>query len=272
MQATPLFNLPPERLTCLGLATRTLCSDFIWRPMGDLAVGDELISFDGFPAKGHRRHTRISTVLALTALCHPAFRIRFADGRQIVASSELQWLRDPSGWWTYTRNITAGRLLRDLGTPWQTEDSWEAGWLGGVFDGEASLSAPAKTGWFISFAQNEGAVLELAKHLCAKRGYESRQKADKGRDVRRLVITGIYDCWRFLGECRPVRLIGRSGPWIERGTPVRSRGTARARRYSLAVEKVEYVGECDVVAIQTSTRSLLVEGMFGSLACTPMKP
>jgi len=219
---------------------------------------------------------RIATVLTAPRCRRLAYRVSFTDGREVITSSEHQWLTDPSSCWIYTRNIAAGRPVRDLGVPWEVEDSWEAGWLGGVFDGEASLSPctvkSKGSGWQITFAQNEGAVLDLAEHLCKKRGYESRKKIEPHRDVRRLVITGIYDCLRFLGECRPVRLMGRSRPWIESRTPTRSRGTARSRQYNATVREVEFLGERDLIAIETTTQTLLTEGLLSSLVRTPMKP
>lgn len=210
---------------------------------------------------------RVATVTSWSSVIFPCFSIKFADGRQVVTCSEFQWLTDPSSHWKYTRNLASGYLARDLGRPWPADTSWEAGWLGGVFDGEASMGS----GWSINFAQNEGAVLDFAEELCKKRGYEVRRKSDKGKTVRRLLITGIYDSLRFLGECRPVRLLGKSRPWIETRTPVRSRGTVRARRYSIAIEAVEFLGDVNAIAIQTSTRTILAEGLFGSLEFAPVK-
>ncbi len=268
MQAIPLFDLPPAQGCYLGPETRVLCGDLIWRTVGDLSIGDELVAFEGLTSPGRRRRMQIATVSSWVHVTYPCFRVTFADGRQIVTSSECQWLTDPSGWWIYTRNLILGRPIRDLGIPWQVEDSWEAGWLGGAFDGEGWTMG----GWGIGFCQNPGAVLDLAEHLCKKRGYEVRRKADKGRKTKRLFITGIYDTLRFLGECRPVRLLGKSHGWIETRTPVRSRGTARARRYSIAVESIEDLGDCDAVAIQTSTETILAEGLFGSLSYAMVKP
>lgn len=274
MQATPLFNLPSSGNWCyLGPSTQTLCADLIWRPVSDLAVGDELITFEGpltakaEAPKRHRRRMRVATVTSWAPVIFPCFRIGFTDGRQIVTCSESQWLTDPSSHWTYTRNLSPGRLIRDLGTPWPVDDSWETGWLGGAWDGEASMGS----GWSINFAQNEGAVLDLAEELCKKRGYEVRRKSDKGKTVRRLLITGIYDSLRFLGECRPVRLLGKSRPWIETRTPARSRGTVRARRYNVAIEKIDFLGDVNVIAIQTSTQTILAEGLFSSLSFAPVK-
>lgn len=274
MQAIPLFGVPSSGNWCyLGPSTRTLCADLIWRPVGDLAVGDELIAFEGPLAvsakapKRHRRRMRVATVASWAPVIFPCFRIEFTDGRQVVTCSEYQWLTDPSSRWVYTRNLTPGRLIRDLGLPWQVEDSWEAGWLGGAFDGEAWTAS----GWCIGFCQNEGAVLDLAERLCEKRGYEFRKKADKGRDTRRIHITGIYDTLRFLGECRPIRLLEKSHGWIETRTPVRSRGSVRARRYSIAIEKIEFLGDVEAIAIQTSTQTILAEGLFGSLSFAPVK-
>jgi len=172
--------------------------------------------------------------------------------------------------WLRARYTRPGREIRDLGMPWQAGESWAHGWLAGAFDGEASLSSRTKpgSGWFIVFAQLPGAVLDLADLLLGQMGFETRYKNPKRhpdithRDVQKLAITGIYDCLRFLGECRPVRLLSKSQPWLEAGSPARTRGTARQRRYNAPMDNVEYLGEREIVALETDSRTMLAEGLF----------
>lgn len=274
METIPLFDVVRDWTPALAPSTRVLCSDFTWRPVGDLETGDELIAYEDFTATpGLRRSMKIATVEARASVSRPSCRIRFTDGREVVASPTTQWLTDPHSWWIWAGNVTAGRKFRDLGNPWKTEQSWEVGWLSGVYDGEGWLSdrkGPNRKyggGWFIGFCQNEGAVLDLAKRLVKERGYEVRERSpEPDRKIRKFMITGMYDCFRFLGECRPVRLIEKSRPWVEGATLMRSRGSARNRRYSLEVAEVSFLGDRDLIALSTSTNTVLAEGLFASLA------
>lgn len=271
------FEPFPRSAACLGPSTRILCPDFIWRPIGDIGVGDELIAFEGRAAMlGNRRKMKIAMLLERAVVKRPSCRIRFTDGREVVASPDSQWLTDPHAVWVRAGKLAAGDLLRDLGAPWKTAPDAETGWLGGVYDGEGWLSerkAPGAGyggGWYIGFAQNPGAVLDLARRLVEERGYQTREKLDRSRKIEKFLITGMYDSFRFLGECQPVRLIEKSRPWIEGASLMRSRGTARNQRYSLQIEQVEFLGEVDVVAIETGTQTVLAEGLFSSVARKPL--
>ena len=57
-----------------------------WTTMGDVAVGDELLSADGQPTR----------VVAATEvmLGRPCYEIEFSDGTVIVADAEHQWLTE----------------------------------------------------------------------------------------------------------------------------------------------------------------------------------
>src|SRR5215468_2043386 len=50
---------------CVGPDTPVLGADLVWRPIGVLQVGDELVGFDEFPpARGHARKLRRARVEA----------------------------------------------------------------------------------------------------------------------------------------------------------------------------------------------------------------
>ncbi len=267
-QMSPLVQqLGNERGYCLAPETRVLCPDFLWHPVGSLIPGDDVIAFDEKPEPGRRRHMHIATVLATPRLVRPSHRVRFTNGREVVASAEHMWL-SPDSRWMLTRNLCPGREVMYLGAPWDGPDtSWESGWLAGAFDGEANLSPrggkSAGCGWYLNFTQKSGGVLDHAEQLLKEKGYEVRPEVnDLAKDMYRLCVTGMYDCFRFLGECRPVRLLAKAPAWLEGTSYARSRGTVRSREYVAIVESVEFLGDREVVGIATSTRTLFAEGLF----------
>lgn len=249
----------------LGRDTRILCADFIWHPVGDLRADDEIIAFDDYPQAGRRRRMTIATVLSCDRIRRPSYRLTLTGGREVIAAEEHSWLSGLSdAAWIHSRFLTEGREIRDFGLPWQRDNSWENGWIGGVFDGEASFSTRGTVhtdGWYISFPQNPGAVFDLACFLTDKLGYATTYKPEPHRRICRLHVVGMYDCLRLLGQCRPVRLVGKGSSWLEGRACGRTRGN-RGRPYSVAVERIEFLGVRQVVAIRTSTNTLFAEGLF----------
>jgi 8-oxo-dGTP pyrophosphatase MutT (NUDIX family) len=288
---------------CLSPMTRVLCSDFSWRPLTEITVGDELIGFDeNPPAPKQHRKMRITTVTDCDRIIQPSYRVRFADGREVVASAGHLWLsgvrggnireyspqscevcgrrfekahalgahrkraHDISGRyhqqdnaaWIATDQLRPGSKIKDLGQPWQRDGSWEAGYLSGVFDGEASFAGTgiSRTGWGISFPQLPGAVFDLTESLLKEKGFHVRSYGqDKGGSgCATVVVGGLNDCFRFLGEIRPIRLLENAHRWLD--------GKSPARTGYAVVESVEFLGDQEVVAIGTSTKTLIAEGLF----------
>lgn len=285
---------------CLSDQTRVLCADFTWRKLAEIGIGDELIAFDeNSPAPGKHRKMRTAVVTDHDRIIRPSYKITFADGRQVTASAEHLWLagrdrlkgadaarecgicgkgfrraqglgahlrrsHDVAGsWkerdfgsWIPTSLLRPGAVIRDLGQPWDQDASWESGYLAGVFDGEASFAmAHGKiNSWTISFPQKPGAVFDLTDRLLKEKGFRTRYVRAGKSGCRHLVISGIHDCFRFLGEVRPQRLLEKAPRWLDGGSPARSS--------SAVVESVEFLGEQEVIAVGTSTKTLIAEGLF----------
>jgi 8-oxo-dGTP pyrophosphatase MutT (NUDIX family) len=283
---------------CLAPETRVLCSDFTWRQLSDISVGDELIAFDEDPpARGLHRKMRFATVTAYDRITRPCYRVTLTDGRTVVASAEHLWLagRDKAdgscaceicgkqfgraqglgvhrrqvhdiegqwkhnnfGAWTVTAQLRPGSTIRDLGSPWEEDFSREAGYLSGVYDGEASLNIANGNhkGWGIGFPQNAGPVFDEVEAILKRKEYGFRIHGPGINDsCKHITISGMRDCFRFMGEMRPLRLLGNARKWIEGNSPSRA-GCA-------TVESVEFLGEREVIAAGTSTSTLIAEGLF----------
>jgi SPP1 gp7 family putative phage head morphogenesis protein len=290
-------------LYCLSPETRTLCSDLTWRPLSSISVGDELLAFDEeVPGPRLQRKLRRATVTSCEKITRPCYRIRFADGREVVASAEHRWLtgrtrgsgaqacpecsqvlRSPAGlgahrkfkhgvsssWdqdWILTANLRPGASVKDLGAPWAEDGSREAGYLAGLIDGEGSISGRgAGAGYQIQFAQRPGTVMDVAERLLKERNYWFRRGSQGASGVDVLLVSGLYDCLRLLGEIRPLRLLDKANAWLEgRSAYAHTGGPRRGLPHSrgLLVESVEFVGEREVIAIGTSTQTLFAEGLF----------
>ncbi|MFZ2738080.1 MAG: terminase TerL endonuclease subunit [Burkholderiaceae bacterium] len=268
---------------CLDEGTRILTEDFQWRALSEMKVGDPIWGFDenppGWKSQRKIRRARIENLGRITL---PAYRITLADGRSVVASGAHQWLIDgkPSGdgvghglRWARTDELAVNAMIKDLGAPWEQNDSRMAGYLAGVFDGEGSIARTVKErtdggggrqGFRVAFAQLPGIVLDTTRAYCELLGfYITRYGAVHPQSgVMSFAVSGLYNATRFLGSVRPHRLVHNAIKAFDGATPNRV-GTAR-------VVSIEYLGERELVTIGTSTKTLFAEGLFShnSLATT----
>ena len=79
---------------CLDGDTRILMVDGSFKPLAEVAVGDEIY---GTAKRGHYRQYVRTRVLAHWRTNKPAWRIRLADGTELVASGDHRFLTE-RGW------------------------------------------------------------------------------------------------------------------------------------------------------------------------------
>jgi hypothetical protein len=136
---------------CVTPDTPVLLSDLSYVLAEDLRVGDELVGFDDYASRGERRLFKPSIVTACERKQLECIEIETADGLKTIASLDHPWLTR-SGMahsWSLTKNLHLGSRILSLGAPWTREETWEAGYLAGVLDGEGSIKdgGPALLRW-----------------------------------------------------------------------------------------------------------------------------
>jgi hypothetical protein len=247
---------------CLDPATRVLTTDLEWVPIGELNEGDELVGFDEDRGQKYRTHYGPSTVERFTRFEAPErLRIYTDFGKPVVCTPDHQWLcvRDHYRKWLRADELRDGDYICTLGKPWETDESREAGWLAGFFDGEGTLQRA-----HVTVAQRPGAVLEAAKSALDERGFHYSEQehvsgvGSLGRNdcVRLRINGGIAERLRLLGSIRPLRFLERAEEaWV--GHPTWSNTTVNA-----LVTKVEQIGPGEVIGIETSTKTFVAEGML----------
>lgn len=243
---------------CVEPSARILGADLIWRSAAEVRVGDELVGFDEHGA-GHARKFRRATVQAKRMHKQACYRV-ITDRGEMIASERHGWLTrltasggvDGCRRWVQTRDLQPGMALAYLTDPWRVDESWDAGWLAGFYDGE---------GWInnsnVWLAQNPGALLGRAKRLLQEREFEfGERRQRKSSRCHCLWLRGERSTLRFLGMIRPQRLLLKSNDLWE------GRSTCGPRTTAAAVKAVEYVGTRDVCALRTSTHTLISEGFL----------
>lgn len=262
---------------CLAPETRVLTSDMRWKDVAKVEAGDELVGFDenipsssGHKYKGKKQppqKLRSSVVERVVNLTTPSYRITMEDGTEIVASADHKWVatdktaRPLRRDWYKTSELTENHVLHRWIQPWTNkedlaiEDQNDMSYLSGFADGEGWRS-----GTSICLGQNPGPVLEHVVSLLDKHGFDHVQSAQSGNKVERLMLRGYGPSLRFLGQTRPVRLLAGDCSrmiWEDRSTSGRGR---HAGRGTVAISYIEFLGEQEVVAVRTSTGTLIAEG------------
>lgn len=262
----------PSSPFCLSGDTPVLTEDLRWVRVDSLRLGDRLIGFDEFPlgknTGGNNRRTWQPAVVTETSVIRaPRYKMVMQSGKTIVCTGEHLWLCAPPrrAGWRKTKDIKPGDRIRALNSPlWSEDDSWEGGYLAGFFDAEGHLGGKYGHTQGLSslgYGQNAGAVQVLVERLLKERGFQTRTKQGSGRrqdaqHVWSLINGGAAEMMRFLGTVRPERLL-KSFPSKFYGGAIH--GAARAVDI---VASVEYLDEGEVIALGTSTNTLVAEGLL----------
>lgn len=245
------YDFPYDQ--CVIPSSKVLTSDLRWAQAGDVKVGDTLAGFD----EEYPRRWQPATVISVNRLLKPCFKITLEDGTETTSSDDHHWLSRRAGKarWVRTRNISTGqsgdgttRLIK-LANVWGSLPPYVAGYLAAAFDGEGTY-CPGHLGFY----QKRNAMLAEVKEYLTASGFSYTERSpDAGFApglVNRLWIKGgTPEYLRFAAQVAPKRLnIGLTEQGMIMGT-------------NLAVIHKEFVGIKEVIAIGTTTHTLIVDGV-----------
>lgn len=242
---------------CVAPHTKILTADLRWIRAEDLSVDDKLIGFDEEYTKGNRRCWRESEVTSTGRAILPSYRITTTQGT-VTSSADHLWLVRPGYgrqmWktteWVAQRQAQGGVTeLFHWMEPWEEQTSYEAGYLAGFFDGEAYLHKQDGIGW----GQNDGETSNRVVELCKDFGFEVRTSLEEGKKCRHFNLGGRKQGLRAAGMFRPVRLLPKTRQVWE---------GVKCYAGPVQVLKVEYLGEKEVVTLNTSTRTFIANGFM----------
>jgi hypothetical protein len=259
---------------CVAPETKILTDDLHWISAGDLALGDRLVGFDEFAAGAGeggkpRRKVRPSTVLHEGVIVRPCYELEMEDGTKIVSSADHPWLisakaaRNQS--WVKTevlaKDVAMGRkrwMIRFF-RPWNTRKTWDSGYVSGAFDGEGYISGRSG-GLTVAFAQKPGLVLDRIRSLLTDAGIGLRSEYLLPSGVTQLQLNGGWpDRLSFLGSYRPLRLVDN----FTRDFRLGRYNATFGGNDMLQIVSVRFIGNQEVVALETSTHTYFAEG-FGA--------
>lgn len=263
---------------CLDPETPVLTADLRWVKIKDINVGTKIISVDEFPPAPHQgRRMRTGIVEGVVRFKRETYRITFEDGSSIICTGKHPWLSRQVGttskWMTidgekkknhkHKDRIIVGTRIRRVTKKWVGGD-YEDGWVGGMIDGEGSLSKKERAGANLSISQVDGPVWERLISYFKCNGYSYRVEVDDrvggasskfgSKAVNKLVLSRMDEIFRLLGTTRPSRFIEREW-WVNRELPYMD------GEQWMKVTDIEFLGEREVVDLQTSVGTYIADGL-----------
>jgi len=256
---------------CMTPNTRILTSDLRWVELGSVSVGDTLLAFDeNTVGDSKARRWRKSTVLSVNRVTKPCYELTLSDGTVVTSSNDHLWLVDASGSyrWIKTEDLrarhptskslrfAAHRLTRLLDV-WETGKTYEDGYMAAAFDGEGCLSQRPKWGgrghsFRLGFAQKNNAMADEMRSMAKAGGYRLVECKSKKTVINFSLNEKRHGLLKVLGKIRPKRLLAKMD--IEKlGTVVRI-GAPH-------IVSSRFIGDREVVAISTTTRTFVAEGL-----------
>lgn len=240
---------------CLGEDTQILTSSLEWKKLGETKVGESIIGFDEEPGdRGKGRQFKEAFITSNDPVYLPSSIVK-TDIGDTLASDQHMWLvrRNHSVSWLSTTELVEGDTIMSVGKPWSYDESREAGWLAGVYDGEGCIEQSGR----LSVAQNPGFVLSELKDLLDEREYDYSLQSSNHSDTMNLRAANgkaMIQNMRLIGSIRPERLIRQSNKiWDGNST--------KACSVSV-VQSVTSVGEQRLIAVGTSTKTLIADGLL----------
>lgn len=257
---------------CLSPETKILTSELEWKSVGALKLGEELIGFD----EDLTRPTfKRSIVTATETIQAPRYKIT-TDKGEVICTPNHKWaVRLGQGGryihrWLSTDSLTKGDPIIWFAKPWTKETSWDAAWLSGLLDGEGHLSNIQAGRGCVNLSQKLGPVLNRAMDVIKQLGISATEPRPTGnistpdgriRNVMttRLTVDGPRSALEILGRLQPTRLKNNAVCAWENKPVYNNQDKINETAIVLSIESL---GEGPVVALSTSTETLIAEGML----------
>ena len=258
---------------CLAPSVRVLRSDLTWDYIGNLKPGDVLVGVDEYPAwdRGQRRKLRQSVVLRTQRLKLPSYLIGLDSGETIIASEDHLWLENLATGashyapdWVRTDRLRAGSKLRRVCQTWEVQDSYDAGYLAGSIDSEGCIedaNQSSSHGLRVGYSQKEGSTLNRIESLLSRYGFTiTKTPSERTTSLR---TTDMATALKLLGSIRPKRLLDEV-VWEGISLP--------QTRSTVEVTSLMPIGETEVVGLDTTTKTLVSEGVVSHNSYKPPFP
>ena len=258
------------QVACVSADTPILCADLVWRPAGDLQVGDALVAFNediepnhpGAVASHGRKYAR--AIVTANSLKEDELVVVETAAGSVRCNPQHPWLakrprsKVPKWDWRAASDLEPGDLVMRLFDVWETDRSYEAGWLSGIMDGEGCLSRGNSTtgNMKITVVQAEGPTSdEIARIMKAREPATTIRNVneDNRKPKSYFTITTLAGVMKMLGSVRPKRLLVKSDlVWEGKHLSAPNR--------AVEVLSVESCGTGTIASLTTDTHTYIADG------------
>ena len=271
---------------CVQKDTPILMQDLTWKKAGDLVDGDKVVGFEeglppgtpyrtngqwNNPLKGRGRVLKAATVTSNRIEKMESLKVTLSNGDEIITTHDHPWLAktraDNYLKWINSENLEVGYRVTKMCSPWDKDESYEAGWLSGFIAGEGSLLRGRKTGVSsIQFCQRPTIVQEQAVDCCDALSipffkYTPKDNWGLGRGDTDYFNTlgGKWRTFRILGELEIKRLISNI-KWDCEGGLYGQKVSEFTESEEVTVVSVEPCGQQEIAVLSTDTRTYIAGG------------
>lgn len=257
----PYTKIKSMNFLCVTEDTPILTHDLRWVPASSLRAGDQLLAFDEnqreIAGRAGARRWRIANIIGSTTQLAECYEITLENGDVLRATGDHLWIT--KGWheknrWRRTDQLNtdlSNRLMKVVDV-WSEDNTKEAGWLAGFFDGEGNASV---SGSQLTVHQNYGDLLLYCASLLDAKGY-STNAPDNFKSTSSCVqisLTGVVsDRLKFLGEIRPRRLLKNFVAHLD--------GRMFQAKTHVRITGVKPIGLQRVAVIETDVRTYIANG------------
>ncbi len=247
---------------CLAPNTRVLTSEFVWKKIGDVTLDDVLIGFEENVRTKDGRKFQLGKVEKIKRLKKESVKITTNEG-EIVCSKDHMFLSSGGRLghptiWRKASELKPNYKIPKVCEVWETPDTWEAGWMGGFLDGEGYID---KTGGFgigqsKKYVENHKLCSRMCKIMQKYMNISGLGTNTNEKQVVRVRPKGLRTGWQACGIFQPLRLKNKLL------AAIKGQSTRSKRNRKVTIVSIEDIGIQEVVAVQTSCKTFLAEGLM----------
>lgn len=254
-------------VNCVAPGTKILMRDLTWKNAEEVKEGEAILGFDEeLHPKTRRRYFKTSIVTKAQIKQSKRLVIETDRGNitvsldhKFLTAKETQFAK-----WVEAKNLKVGQKIRYFTDPWETSDTYDAGWLAGFLDGEGyigngggnKIAGARSTG--LGFGQNDGYAAEKAVEIITNMGYTlTISNTRRCKQYQVISRNGKpYSGIRLIGQVRPVRLLPKVIDMVE------GMATWGSASVAAVVTNIYEVEDGPVVAISTTSKTLVTNGFL----------